>query len=448
MLKKYPVLLFIAVFAVIAASCSESDDDAEAGSTSTTVEPTGTDEPGSGDDGDPDSVVGEFAGEEWIFGTVPDAPTAADESLEPVKLGLINQENSLAGSFPEIRGAIQAGIAFANAELGGVGGRPIELTTCDVNVDAGISQACAQDMVQADVVALVGGIDIGSSGSIPVLNANGIPQVGGIPATPDEQRSDLMFYQSGGTAGAVAAMMKHAKDNGATKVFLTYVDFEAFSASAELYGVPAGEDLGLEVITSAFPLQGADFLPVLTKAAETGAEAVIVLAADTACVQVMRLFPEIVPDAQLYMTGACAAEEIADELGDLMDVVILNNEGPNEPTVEGEIYQAVVDRYAVDPAGGAGTVGFRGFMNLYSLLDELGPDGITSEAIAELAEASFERPNYWGYPYSCSIEQVPGLPALCAPQQTLFRFVEGEVVDAGGGWIDTVPLLENAGPQG
>ncbi|MCH7789064.1 MAG: hypothetical protein IH940_06430, partial [Acidobacteria bacterium] len=212
--------------------------------------------------------------------------------------------------------------------------------------------------------------------------------------------------------------------------------------------VPAGEDLGLEVITSAFPLQGADFLPVLTKAAETGAEAVIVLAADTACVQVMRLFPEIVPDAQLYMTGACAAEEIADELGDLMDVVILNNEGPNEPTVEGEIYQAVVDRYAVDPAGGAGTVGFRGFMNLYSLLDELGPDGITSEAIAELAEASFERPNYWGYPYSCSIEQVPGLPALCAPQQTLFRFVEGEVVDAGGGWIDTVPLLENAGPQG
>ena len=36
-------------------------------------------------------------------------------------------------------------------------------------------------------MALVGGIDVSSSGSIPILVDNGVPQIGGIPATLDEQ---------------------------------------------------------------------------------------------------------------------------------------------------------------------------------------------------------------------------------------------------------------------
>ena len=57
-------------------------------------------------------------------------PIAADESLPPVRIGLLNQENDPVGSFPEIRLGIEGAVAYINTELGGIGGHPIELVTC------------------------------------------------------------------------------------------------------------------------------------------------------------------------------------------------------------------------------------------------------------------------------------------------------------------------------
>ncbi|MGI9604010.1 MAG: ABC transporter substrate-binding protein [Acidimicrobiales bacterium] len=456
--------VIILAAAVLAAACSEtsSTDDVTGGddgsTTSASETTTGGDDGATtteaGDDTtapptsgsgevDLDSVVGRHAGQDWFLGTVPNAPVAADATAEPILIGLTNQENSPAGAFPEIRNAALAGVEFINAELGGVGGRPLELLTCEAVFDATVSQNCAQEHVQNGVVALVGGIDVTSNGSIPILEGNGVPQVGGIPANLEEQTSDHMFFFSGGTAGGVAAMLSHAAEQGAEKAFIAFGDFPSFSIAAEEYAVPVAEDLGLEVQLAPFNLLTTDFLPVLTDAADSGADAVIILAADTACVNVISDFEELVPGAQLYMTGACAADEIADALGDALDTVILNNEGPNGTTTGGEIYQDVVDTYATEEAGGAGTVGFRGLMNLWAALDAIGPEA-TSADILEYMRAAEARPSFWGHPYTCDGEQVPGLPALCAPQQTLFSFIDSDVVDVSGGWIDTVAIFERA----
>ena len=42
--------------------------------------------------------------------------------------------------------------------------------------------------------------------------------------------------------------------------------------------------------------------------------------------------------------------------------------------------------------------------------------------ILDLARSSVDEPSFWGHPYTCDGRQVPGLPALCAPQQILFTF--------------------------
>ncbi|MDH3705735.1 MAG: ABC transporter substrate-binding protein, partial [Acidimicrobiia bacterium] len=363
---------------------------------------------------------------------------------EPIRIGLTNQDSSPAGAFPEIRAAAQAGVTFINTELGGVGGRPIELLTCEATFDATVSQNCAQQHVQDGVIANVGGLDVTSNGALPILEANGIPQLGGIPANIEEQTSDHMFFFSGGTAGGVAAMLSHAAEQGATKAFIAFGDFPSFSVAAEEYAVPVAEHLGLEVQLAPFNLLTTDFLPVLTDAADSGAEAVIILAADSACVSVIDDFEEVVGDAQLYMTGACAADEIGDALGEKLHSVILNNEGPNDPDVTGgDVYQDVVDTYATEEAGGAGTVGFRGLMNMWAALSDVGPDATSADVLAHM-RSRVDEPSFWGHPYTCDGEQVPGLPALCAPQQTLFSFVDGDVVDVSGGWIDTVAIFDDA----
>jgi branched-chain amino acid transport system substrate-binding protein len=380
------------------------------------------------------------------MGTVPDEPVAADPSLEPIQIGMINQEDTPLGSFPELRRATEGTVDFINTELGGVGGRPLELTTCITSFNVEQSQACAQTMVQNDVIALSGGIDVTSNGSIPVLEENGIPQIGGIPANLVEQQSEIMFYFSGGVTGAFAAFMSDAASNDAEKVVIGYGEFDAFEASARDYGVPVGESLGLEVDLAPFPVTATDFLPILTGIAAGDPDAIIMGVAGSSCVPLMETYAELQIEAQLYLVGACAADEILEVAGERANGIVFNSEGPIEDgDTEGDMYNEINERYADGEGTGSGTLGVRSTMNLYALLDEIGPDDVSSQAVLDLVRDAVDRPSFWGYSYTCDGEQVKGLPALCAPQQTLFT-ARGpmDFVLVGPEVIDTVALFDAA----
>ncbi|MEZ5166737.1 MAG: ABC transporter substrate-binding protein [Acidimicrobiales bacterium] len=283
------LVLLAPAFALLVAACSEPADTATTPTGGDTSAPTDTAASTTPDETTPpdtavggDTIVEQFAGEPWFLGAVPSEPVAADSSLDPIRIGMINQEETPIGSFPEMRFAAQAAVDFINTELGGVDGHPIELFPCVTQFSAEQSQACAQELVQKDVVALVGGIDVMSQAAIPVLAQNNLPVIGGIPAGLAEQQSDLHFAFSGGTAGAMAAMAAHARENGAEKLTIAYGDFDAFSVAARNYGGAVAESLDMEVQYIPFVITATDFLPVITQAAEFGADAVIVAAADTA----------------------------------------------------------------------------------------------------------------------------------------------------------------------
>jgi branched-chain amino acid transport system substrate-binding protein len=390
------------------------------------------------------SVVSEFAGEEWFVGEVPATATAADPNAEPIVITMINQENSPAGSFPELRAASQAAVMWINTELGGVNGRPIQLDVCVTEFSVERSQECAQQAVESGSVAMTSGIDIGANASIPILEANGLPLVGGIPATLAEMRSPGAAFFSGGITGAYAAYLDDAASKGATKVAIAYGEFESFEVPVKDYAVPLAQKLGLETVLIPFPIIGADMLPVLTSAVDSGADAIIVAAADSACVPSMTTIDELGFEGELYLSGACAADEIIAQVPDEVQAkAIFNTEGPNEGTVEGSLFQAVIDRYATEPAGGAGTVSFRSTMNLWSLL--LGLDTVDAASLGAALKSSVDQPSFWGHPFTCDGKQIPGMPSLCAPQQQLFSIpVDGGAAEArSDGWIDVPALLAN-----
>lgn len=83
-------------------------------------------------------------------------------------------------------------------------------------------------------------------------------------------------------------------------------------------------------------------------------------------------------------------------------------------------------------------------MNLYALMLDAGPD-LTTEDLVELARSSQMRPSFWGHPYTCDGAQVPGLPALCAPQQIIFRFDQEGAVVAVTDWIAADDLFDAVG---
>lgn len=412
---------------------------------STEAEPASTEAVPKGPPPD-GSVVSEFSGQNWFVGTVP-AGAAPAPTGDPIVIGMINQENSPIGSFPEMRAAVQAAVAFINAELGGVNGRPLQLNACVTSFSVEQSQACAQQHVQSGAVAVMSGIDITASGSIPILEQNGIPLVGGVPATLAEMRSPSAFFFSGGTAGAYVAFAADAKAKGATKLAFAYGEFESFEVPAKEYGVKVAESLGLETQLIPFPLTTSDFLPILSAAVESGADAITVGAADTACVPIVTTLNDLGYTGLLYLTGACAAAQILEQIpDDLQAGITFNSEGPSEATTDGSLYQAVIDRYATEPAGGAGTVSFRSAMNLWAAMTSI--DGeVTAAAITEALRGAVDRDSFWGHPYTCDGQQMPGLPSLCAPQQALFHIPTdgGGLVAASDGWIDVPALMKAAG---
>ena len=138
-------LSIIVCLLLLLPSCSE---------TSKTVAPTTTVAP------DLETVVGRLSQDwdgNWFMGQLPVVAVKADFDLDPVLVGLINMENSPAGSFPEARVAIEAAADWVNSELGGINGRPIELVTCITDFSIEKSQSCAQEMVMAGVVAITTG---------------------------------------------------------------------------------------------------------------------------------------------------------------------------------------------------------------------------------------------------------------------------------------------------
>ena len=464
--RSFAILL---IAALVAGACSEPAPDSEAVDRvdiSTTSSDSDTTDSGAPDSDTTDSdtsrassvddgsIVFDFAGQEWYMGTIPANAVAADPDAEPIRLGMLNIENVDGFSFPELRGAAEAAAAFLNAELGGVEGRPIEIVPCFTSLSPEQSQTCAQEMVQEDVVALVGGIDIMSQGSVPVLEQNSLPMLGGIPAGLPEMQSSVHFYFSGGTPGAMAGMLAHAQKNGAQTAMIAHADLPSFTAMAADFAQPVGESLGIEIDIVKFPLVGADMLPVLTAAADSDVDALIMNAADTACVPIMELAVQLELRAQIYLVGACAGSEILDEAGSAAAGIIFSGEGPPDPdAVGGEIFDAVVERYATGPAEAAGTVSFRGFMNTYAVLLDLGADNISSESIIEFMRSTVDRPSFWGHSYTCDGQRIPGLPALCAPEQSLFMStgVPGEDIvflpedfAETDGWIETDDLYAAA----
>ncbi len=413
------------------AACSE--DRSASGSTSTTASAGATDCRSDLVACTKRSSLGDLVDD----GSIPSRRTAA--TGEPIVLGMINQENTPAGSYPELSSAVQAGVRYVDEQLGGVHGRPIRVDVCNTGFSPEGSTACAQRFVQAGVPAVLGGIDVFGTG-IDTLADNGIPYVGGIPVSSASATSPASYQWSGGTWGATVAFAHDAATRGrAKRVAIVYPEFGPITNSAG-YGRTTLEHAGVhDVQMVPYPITATDLTSPLQAAASSHPDALIVLAADTGCKGAFDGVQTVGITAQVYLVGACAAPKIVDEAGpERTDGTILNVEGPvdrSAANVDFDLYTSVAATYGdgFDPVG-AGTVSFRSFLNLYRVL--VGIEGEpTAAAVRAGLEAQRGTPSFMGHPSTCDHHQIAGLPAMCSPQQILAELHGGQLTQLGT-WID------------
>ena len=203
------LLSIIFAFALIAAACGSDDDDSGSSSDSSVLgeeeapaeeeasasEPADKEEGHSDDDGhdhsddedhsdEPagtadDSLNGD--GAELWESIVDGGAVAADDSLEPILVTLINIEGTPVGSFPEIREGMEAAVETVNNTMGGMMGRPVELDSCVHGLDPNEAVACANGVADAQPQLHIQGIDFFNPVLWPTLTGAGLAIMQTVP---------------------------------------------------------------------------------------------------------------------------------------------------------------------------------------------------------------------------------------------------------------------------
>lgn len=392
--------LLVALFALslVAAACGDDSDDGDDA-------PTEDQDDDAGDDGGDGEA------------------NAADPSLEPVKIGLLNQENSPVGSFPEYRESAEAAAEYANDNLGGIDGHPIELVTC-VQASTEEAQACAQELATEGVVSVMNGINISTVGFDFYGTLGDVPVIGGTPLFPADFEAASARYFYGGSLTVFGAMAQFvAQELGATNVAILEADNPAGKAATDSALIPIFDSLEVDYTRIDVPTPSTDVTPQVTQAAGEEFDAVLVLTAAAECGPVIQSASQLgIDPTRMVYTGTCNDDSVLEEFGDLAvgsyfhtTLVTQDSTGDaasEEKKEEAATIEMIQDEYNPDGARGAfATVGVQDLLILQSVYDSIGFDAL-SDSAAVLAAFDDQE---WNIPAGTSLRcgSWANFPSVC-----------------------------------
>lgn len=170
-------------------------------------------------------------------------------------------------SLPDISVGAQAGVDKVN-EDGGIGGRELELITCNDNNDPNTAAGCARKAVQEGVVATVGGFSTFEPQIIPVLEKAGIPMVG-VTAVSTFNASNMYPIATGAPGGLFATGKYLATDPACEgRVQGLIEDFAATQGAIKLPELAVSIAGGTWTGVSTAPQGATDFAPAVAAAVD------------------------------------------------------------------------------------------------------------------------------------------------------------------------------------
>ena len=364
------MLAAVLAFALVAVSCGDDEDDAPAADQPTVAsadEPAdeSMDEPADEPADEPMDEPADEPADESMDEPAdepmdePSDSMMADESMEPVKIGMIAQVEELM-AFPEVPAVAQAYVDYFNAEMGGVNGHPIELEVCGAGDAVESHIACAQQFVNADDIHVVinGGFLSNSITSGTILAEAGVANLGLGNDFLDYLTPNLYNFDPGlpGLAQVFFVFAKESRDVSTMTLFVADdPGIEPFVPALE--AIATGNDITInEVIRLGFE-------PDLTgpiSAADTSNDGWLFVLADGAqCTASAAATATVGYEGSLFANDLCAGQDVVESgVLDGWAVPIVSS----APTVDGgadiDEIQRILDTY-----GGAGvqTAGLAGW---------------------------------------------------------------------------------------
>jgi len=171
---------------------------------------------------------------------------------DPVKVGFANP---VAGPLPypaSAKGA-EAAVNYVNDELGGIGGHPIELVSCDTDGTPDTNVNCSNKFVEEKVSFVIDGVELASGAELPALNSAKIPTVGTIANNATANQSQTSFYYGPASQSFTVGPLYILKDQGVKSVAFAAGDDAPNHAYFEKNIIPVAKQLGLELSITWYP---------------------------------------------------------------------------------------------------------------------------------------------------------------------------------------------------
>ena len=197
-------------------------------------------------------------------------------------------------------------VSWANQYRKGLGGHPIKLLVCESHGTPSGALECANQMVQAGVVAVVLPFSGEGPTEVPVLAKAGIPYIAVSGESTQELTTPGAFALSGGYPAVLAAYAANAKAKGCKKVAIITENVPtAIQGATKLFGWAGIQEGGVGFKIIPVDPGTADITPQLESAVQYGANAIGVTGDITLCTSFFQAYQTLGLKIPKYIIATC-----------------------------------------------------------------------------------------------------------------------------------------------
>jgi branched-chain amino acid transport system substrate-binding protein len=350
----------------------------------------------------------------------------ADDSLEPITIGFVNQPGGANDVGPGATEGAKLAVQYVNKYAGGIDGHPARLHTCFISTAEEQGQQCGQKMAndkEVDVVG-VGAVAVGAQ----PLNASiggEKPMVWGVSVNQVDTKNKNGYILFGDSFHILAPWGTFGRDVLKAKsaaVVYPQVPGIIEGANAMVKGLQAA---GITVKRVGYEPNATDLVGPLAAAGAQSADMIVPQSDAKGCINLAKALEQSGVDAPVVSNPLCLNPLVAKGLGGdvpkwYYGIASSLTADPTDPAAK-----AMVDAMtklgkgdlAPDPwvPTTMATV-----LTIIKFMNAVGADKLSSEAIAEQARA-FKGPLAFGAP-ALQCEKYSDAPAVCNDQTKFFKY--------------------------
>lgn len=355
------------------------------------------------------------------------AATGSPASGTAIKVGLIDPDLGAAGS-PDSKYGMIAAKYYINNVMKGINGHPIDIVDCGSDGTPEKNISCANNFVQAHVVAVVDGLDAGANSEYPILHSAGIMVTGDEPQNAAGASDTQNYYFGAPSPSYLIGGFSSFKDQGYKSFGTAFPSTPGLVAYANQYFKPDAAIAGIKFNIAYYPSTVTDYNVIAQDLIDTHSDIIgIAGGTEQTCDSVITHLRQRGWNGPI-LAGACSLFVAAVGNKDATNVETWSDRWlpQAEPYAPPVIQQQIKTFESAIAATGnptqtsyATAAMFSVYVTLADIMEKMSGT-ITGTTLTNYVKTLVNFPGYMTPPITCTAPQFPGV-AGCSNQLVMYK---------------------------